>query len=405
MSLIVSAKHQFDLLMPHGSPEEQAARLAAWRRMEILGLPTRKTETWKYSSLATLDKIPWQPGQRGLGSLNAEWNRWIDQWSKNFYIAVQINGRYQPHLSHPGGGLILGLADMAKYTAEDGFSSLSLAVAQPGLRIEVPPETKVDRPLLLLRFQESGTWMSTFNQIRLGPSSELKLAEIFAGVDTAYLRTVMTEVRLGERASLNWVRRQDEAREAYHFHETQAYQRAYSRLHFTQLSRGAKWSRGQMCVNLDGAGAEAHVHGLTFAAGAQHMDQRVVLVHSHGQTASTQLFKGVYRDAAKGSLNGKIFIARDAQKVSSQQMTHNLLLSPNAEANTKPELEIYADDVKANHGATVGRLDEEKMFYLRSRGLNALEAEQALSEAFAKDVFMKIPDANLRRFMEAGHGS
>lgn len=405
MSLIVSAKHQLDRLMPHGSPQEQYSRRAAWARMETLGLPSRQTETWKYLSLAPLDRLDWSASQRGVGNLSAEWSKRLALWSAEYDVAVQIDGRFQPHLSTISSPLKLGLADVTQFSAEDGFSSLSLSIAEPGLRIEVPTGLKVKRPLLVMRLQQCEGWVSTLDQLVLGADAELHFIEIFAGAKPgAFLRTNLMDTKVGAGASLTWVRRQDEPLEAYHFHESQVQLLAGSRLQFTQVSRGACWSRGQLRVGLGGGGAHAQVHGLTFGVGSQQSDQRVVLEHHSGETTSSQLFKGVYRDSAKGSLNGKIYIARNAQKVSSLQMNHNLLLSADAEANTKPELEIYADDVKANHGATVGRLDGEKMFYLRSRGLSASEAEAMLSDAFTRDVFMKIPNMKLKALAEVGYG-
>jgi len=405
MSLLTSAKQQFDRLLPHGPPAEQSSRQEAWRRMETLGLPGRKTETWKYISLAPLEKRAWDLGQRGVASLSPEWNKRLSLWAKDFDVAVQVNGRYQPHLSQVDPAVKISMAGLAAFSGEDGFASLSLAVAEPGMRVEVAAGVKPARALLILRFQESSGWVSTCNEIAVGDGASLRVAEMFAGAEAPYLRTQLMAVRLGAKAELTWVRRQNESPQSFHFNDTHVRLAADSRLHFTQLSSGGQWSRGQMRVDLTGANGEAHVQGLTFAGGEQHFDQRIVLNHTHGSTTSSQLFKGVFRDSAKGALNGKIYIARDAQKVSSMQMNHNLLLSSQAEANTKPELEIYADDVKANHGATVGRLDEEKMFYLRSRGMKAADAERVLSEAFVKDVFMKIPDADLRRFTEAGYGA
>ena len=405
MSLITAAKNQLDCLLPHAAQAEKALREEAWLRMETLGLPNRRTETWKYSSLAALDKME-LPLQSGVGGqLPALWTAWLDAQKKDFDVAVIINGRYQPAASLVSPQVKIGVSSLSSFSGEDGFSSLSLAVAEPGLRVEVPAGVKVIRPLLVVKYQDHASkWISTFNEVVIGANAELRVAEIFAGGPVKYLRTDLNALRLGENASLQWLRHQRESLEAYHFNETQVHMPQHSRLHFTQVNRGARWLRGHLLVDINGAGAEADVQGLTFLAGEQHNDQRVVLSHRAGQTTSAQLFKGIFKDRSRGALNGKIYIAQDAQKVTSRQYNHNLLLSPGAEVDTKPELEVYADDVKANHGATVGRLDQEKMFYLQSRGLKALEAEQLLSEAFACDIFMKIPDPSLRRLAEADDG-
>lgn len=405
MSLITAAKHQLDCLIPRAARDEKSFREEAWLRMETMGLPGRRTETWKYSSLVALDKMD-LPLQAGVsGNLPSAWTAWLEKIKKDFDTVVVVNGRYQAALSAPGNQVKIGTALLKSFTGEDGFSSLSAAVAEPGLRIEAPAGVKVKRPLLILKYQDNASsWISTFNEVVVGADAELRTVEILAGGKDKYLRTDLNALRLGENASLQWVRHQRESQEAYHFSETQVQMPALSRLHFTQVNRGARWLRGHLLVEITGAGAEAIVQGLTFLENDQHNDQRVVLSHRAGQTSSSQLFKGIFKDRSRGALNGKIFIAQDAQKVTSQQYNHNLLLSHGAEADTKPELEIYADDVKANHGATVGRLDEEKMFYLRSRGLTAAYAEQLLSEAFARDIYMKIPDLLLRKLAEVDYG-
>lgn len=405
MSLITAAKQQFDTISAAGSREEKALREEAWRRMETLGLPHRRTETWKYSSLATLDKMTWPlPAPTAL-VLPPVLVRWLTARKEQFDVAVLVDGVFRPELSSLSREIQVGISTLKPFKGEDGFSNMSLAVARGGLKIEVAPNTAVKRPLLMVKYQSHGGWLSSFHEINIGAGSELRMAEIFAGGSARFLRTDLTLASVGENSSLQWLRHQGEPGDCSHFNETQVQLAANSRLHFSQVHRGARWLRGQVFVDLNGEGAEAQLQGLTFGENEQHIDQRIVVNHHKGNTASGQLFKGVFKDQARGIMNGKIFIARDAQKVASLQMNHNLLLSPGAEANTKPELEIYADDVKANHGATVGRLDEDKMFYLRSRGLTAAAAEKLLSEGFARDVYMKIPDCLLREIAEAGLGT
>lgn len=399
MSLLTSAKNYLDQMQ--GRPD-QAVRLAAWRRMEALGLPNRKTETWKYSSLAGLDKAGFDLAAPAAAELPAVWTKWLAGQSRDFNLAVLINGRLNAEYSRLEPALVAGEAVLPAGTElEDGFASLSLAVAQPGLKLEARAGRKIERPLVIFKFHDGEAWASSYNEITVEAGSDLRIAELFAGSRERYLRTDHTRVRVEPGARLTWLRRQNEMPGAYHFHEAQVTLARDSRLHLTHVHRGAKWMRGQLHVTLEGSGVEAEVHGLSFGENDQHTDQRIVVRHNAGENSSSQLFKGVYKDRARGTMNGKIYIARDAQRVASRQMNHNLLLSAGAEANTKPELEIYADDVKANHGATVGRLDAAKMFYLRSRGMTAADAERLLSDAFTRDVLMKIPDPELRRLAEA----
>lgn len=400
MSLLAAAKQHLDQLNARAQAGEKLFREQAWGRVESMGLPKRGTETWKYTSIAPLDMMNWVMREANESALPSEKMEWLQELRPDFDVAVFVNGEYAPAVSKLSNDIQISAANIENsgFKGEDGFADASLAVARAGVNFRIRNHVNVARPLLLVKYQDSSDgWVSTFNQIELGESAELTLAEVYIGGEAPYLRSELVQVKLAENSKLKWLRNQNESPSAFHFNETQVRLNSNANLHFTQMNRGSHWLRGQMFVELAGKNAEAHVHGLTFGAERQHIDQRVVLSHLVGETMSSQLFKGVFKDSAKGVLNGKIYIAPNAQKVSSIQMNHNLLLSPTAEANTKPELEIYADDVKANHGASVGRLDEEKMFYLRSRGIKEDMAEKLLGEAFVADVLMKIPDARLRR--------
>lgn len=406
MSLTALARPHFDQIQARALGAERAFRETAWRNSEATGLPTRKTETWKYISLAAIESAQWNFNSVNL-ELPSAWSSWLSQIKKDFSVAVMINGVLRVDLSSLPKEIAVKGADFTdfQFRGEDGFSNLTAAVAAPGYRLEVAAGVKVQKPLVILNYLEGEkNWSSCFHQIRVQTGAELRLIEVWAGGASHYFRSELMEAMVEERATLSWIRHQCEGTEAVHFNETQVHLAAQADFHLTQIQRGARWSRGQMQVTLNGEQARATVHGLTFGDGEQQVDQRLVMRHLKGETESQQLFKGVFKARAKGSLNGKIYIARDAQKVNSLQMNHNLLLSAGAEANTKPELEIYADDVKANHGATVGRLDEEKMFYLQSRGLTSAIAEKLLSEAFAADIYMKIPVQGARALVEVAHG-
>lgn len=408
MSVLTAVKQHLERVLPRLEAGERRFREEAVLRMESAGLPKRGTETWKYTSIAPLDMMNWSVRGANKTELPAEKRRWLDSLRGEFDVAVFVNGEYAPDLSQLSKEIQISAAPLVAsgWKGEDGFADASLAVARPGLSFRVGSRVRAARPLLLLKYQDAHEgWISTFNQLALEPGAELSVAEVWIGGEAPYLRTDLTAVTLAEGARLTWLRQQTESPSAFHFSETRVSLAAQSALHFTQLNRGSHWLRGQMFVDLLGSGAEAFVHGLTFGKERQHLDQRVVVSHLAAESSSSQLFKGVYADSAKGVLNGKIYIAPNAQKVASRQMNHNLLIGPNAEANTKPELEIYADDVKANHGATVGRLDEDKIFYLESRGIPKATAEQLLSDAFVADVLMKIPDERLRRLAGESHVS
>jgi Fe-S cluster assembly protein SufD len=283
---------------------------------------------------------------------------------------------------------------------EDGFVGLSAALSRPVVRLTVPNGIRVLRPVMILHAQVGeGSWDSGYFEITIGESATLNVVDLYRG-DGVYLRTEVARATVAEAGRLNWQRVQNESGQASHFSDVGVKLTAGAQLWLTQVNSGANWSRNTLRADVDGAEAEAHLLGLSFGKDQQHIDQRVVVNHHSSHTSSSQLFKGVLAGRSRGVLNGKIYIAPDAQKVSSRQMNHNILVGSGAEADTKPELEIYADDVKANHGASVGRIDGDKLFYLESRGIPRAEAERLLVEAFAADVVMKVPVPELRSLME-----
>lgn len=404
MTLGEKAVSQFKDLLSASSGAERSFRQEAWDEYARLGLPSRKTETWKYTSLRGVEASAWElSALDNAGPLPKSATEWIGAWAKEFSVVVTVNGVLRADLSSLD-KKYLAPADFAvlRRRFDDGWSGLSAAMSRPGFLLNVPPGEVLNKPVLIVHVQTSErSWSPSVNVLRLGPGAQLELAEIHVGFDQTYLRSESTQVELGERALLNWVRVQQESQTANSFSEIQAALAGDAHLHLTQLHGGSAWCRSSLRAEILGERASAHLSGLTFARGHQHIDQRVEVRHAKGLSESTQLFKGVLKDHARGVLNGKILIERDAQKVSSMQLNHNLLLSPTAEADTKPELEIYADDVKANHGASIGRLNDDEMFYLMSRGIPRTLAQQMLAHAFVGDVLMKIGPKPLRRFADS----
>lgn len=394
------ARQRYSALIAQARDGEKLFREKAWGEFERLGWPGLKTETWKYSSPAALSSTAWIETQAVPGAPAAEVLAAIRKWSADFDVAVLENGK---PLSDPAGRLRpvrLSPGDDLNY--EDGFLGLAAAVHQGGYEIRLEPGGSIQRPLLIIRYQRgTESWVPTVNRIDIPSGGNLKLMELFLGEGGSYLRSDLNLVHVGEAGRLEWVRVQQEDLAATHFSEVQAHLQRDARLSVTQLNGGALWSRQSFKADIHGTGAEARVNGLSFAREKQHVDQRVKVAHFAGHSESSQLFKGVLKDQARGVLNGKIYIAQDAQKVNSSQLNQNLLLSTTAEADTKPELEVYADDVKANHGASIGRLDEDKLFYLLSRGIPRTEAVHILARAFVADVVMRIEDRGLRGFAEA----
>jgi len=401
MNFLEQARQQFTEQCKLAREPEKVLRQAAWAQFERQGLPARGNEAWKYSSLNQISQKSWTTPTPSE-NLPAKAEALIRQWRDQFDVAVMVNGQLHKKASRltlEAGYEFKSLAAASEslhMDFDDGMISLAAAANSAGYYLRVEPKVSFPKPLLIVHCASGdGTWTSTLNRIELADGAQMQVAEVFVG-ERAYLRTDVTKVDLAPQANLTWVRLQEESIKASHFSEVQVALQNAAILNLSQLNVGGEWARHSLKIKILGEHAEANVQGLTFGGDHQHLDQRVNVEHRAGNSSSAQLFKGVLKDHARGILNGKIYIARDAQKVNSSQLNHNLLMSNTAEADTKPELEIYADDVKANHGASVGKMDESKLFYLLSRAIPRAEATQMLAQAFVGDVLMKIPAKALR---------
>ncbi|MBX3020699.1 MAG: Fe-S cluster assembly protein SufD [Bdellovibrionales bacterium] len=400
MSFIDRAKTQFEGRLKDARGHEKNFREQAWSEFDRLGLPDRKNEAWKYSALRDIVKTEW-PEAPAVASVPAYVVTLRERYQIDFDVLVLINGRLNLQASVVSAELKPCLSSPqydGRRLFEDGFTSLAAAVSHGGVRINVPAGLRLQRPVLLLRVQQGDpAWAAVYNEIRLGADSRLDMAELFTSVASSYLRTEISQAHIGVGAQLHWLRLQEEPLSASHFCDVDARLEEAAELHLDQINAGSRWARTSLRAEILGREAEAAIHGISFGREEQHIDQRILVSHQAGESRSSQLFKGVLKDQARGVVNGKIYIAQNAQKVTSSQLNHTLLLSPGAEADTKPELEIYADDVKANHGASIGRMDRDKIFYLISRGIPPAEAQQMLAHAFVGDVLMKISSRDLRR--------
>lgn len=377
---------------------ERAFRENAWAQYTRLGLPDRKTESWKYTSLTAVTRAEWPLASESI-QIPTEALELVARWKNEYDILILVNG--EPRGMPPSGISVLNFSAAHRVEFEDGWIGMSAALARPGFELRVGRDVTLAKPLLIVHSYSGERGLSpSLHRISLEPGARAEIAEVFLGGSSAevsgtYFRSEITLAELGAGAELSWMRIQQEGAEAHHFSDIQCQLSEDAKLYSVQINGGAIWSRSSMRAEITGERAEAYINGITFARGAQHSDQRVEVRHLAGNTISQQLFKGVLKDRSRGVLNGKIYIAKGAQKVASSQLNHNLLLTPLAEANTKPELEIYADDVKANHGASIGRMDEERMFYLMSRGITRAAAQHMLARAFVNDVLMKMPSSIL----------
>jgi Fe-S cluster assembly protein SufD len=398
-------------------------RKAALKRFTELGFPTLRHEDWRFTNVAPIAKIPFKLA--GAGDARSITLKMLEQ--AGFYVGgahrlVFVNGFFAPHLSAvqalPAGIIVASLAEalktrpneveaqLAKYAKfqDHAFASLNTAFLRDGAFISIPRGKVVDEPIYLLFLATNdgeGSVAHPRNLIIAGESSQAKIVESYAGLeDEVYFTNAVTEVVAGENSVIDHYKLQRESREAFHIATLQVQQSRSSNFSTHYIGLGGALVRNEVRVVLDDEGCTSTINGLYMASGRQHMDNHTVLDHAKPHCASHELYKGILDGRAHGVFNGKIFVHQDAQKTDAKQTNQTLLLSEDAVINTKPQLEIYADDVKCTHGATVGQLDEEGIFYLRTRGIGLEQARSLLTYAFANDIVDRIKIEPLRTQLE-----
>jgi Fe-S cluster assembly protein SufD len=278
---------------------------------------------------------------------------------------------------------------------DHAFVALNTAFAEDGAVIEVAPHTVVERPIHLMFVSAPGSGPTVSHPRTLvlsGRGSQAAVIETHLGPDEAvYFTNAVTEIVVGEGAVLDHYKLQQEGGNAFHVATIQAVQDRASVWNSHNIAVGAALARHDVNSVLDEQGAECYLNGLFAATARQHVDNHSLLDHAKPNCTSRELYKGILAGHATGVFNGKIIVRKDAQKTNAIQSNKNLLLSGDAVINTKPQLEIFADDVRCTHGATVGQLDKEALFYMQSRGIAATEARDLLTYAFVGELLDRMP--------------
>ncbi|PSL24700.1 Fe-S cluster assembly protein SufD [Dyadobacter jiangsuensis] len=402
------------------SSEFHQKKRAGLALFEQLGFPSIKHEEWKYSNVRDLISVSYDfNAESSIGLTELEDLKVPEQEANILYF---VNGRYNAELSaiiSPVGQItISSLADAYKNDpakvasffneltkdANDAFTALNTAFAQDGVFVHIPDNQSVEHPIIL-RFvsdaREKNVGSQPRNIISVGKNAHVKLAEAFRTLgDQRSFTNAVTEIQVAEEANVQYYKVQNESENAYHIGTTQV--RMLDRSHFYAgtVTLNGKFTRNNLNIVLDGEHCDAHMYGLYFPDGSQHVDNHTVADHQKPNSESNELYKGILRDKSKGVFNGKIFVRPDAQKTNAFQSCKNIVLSPDATMNTKPQLEIFADDVKCSHGTTTGQIDEEALFYMRSRGISQPEAMSLLMFAFCADVVSQIKIDSVREYLE-----
>ncbi len=397
------------------------AWLKAWRadafdRFAAAGLPTRRNEEWKYTSLRAI-------GDHDFG-LTAESGvcepSTLAFLSPDDLVLVFVDGVLSTEHSRlanlPAGVTLASLRDALKQRPDDvkgmltasaalpdqPFGTLSDAFVQDGTYLKIARNVKVAATVQIVHVTTNAPATPTAffprHFLALEEGAEARVVETYVGTtDAAYFVAQATDITLAANAQLDHVRIQSEGSAAVHISRGRATLAKDARLRSFNFAAGSKLCRTDFDVALIGAGAEVHLDGLYLAQGEQHLDNHTTIDHRVPNATSSQLYKGILDDKGRAVFNGKVLVRQDAQGTNAFQMNRNLLLSSEAEIDTKPELQIDADDVKCSHGASIGQLDQGQIFYLQSRGIKRDEAIGLLSEAFAFEALLKVTDPITRR--------
>ena len=382
------------------------------------GLPTRRVESWKYTDLRPLLRNAFAP-PRETAKVTA--GTLAPYMVDGAHVAVFVNGTFAPALSRldalpegvrvgslaaaldAGDADLRGVLGRVADASQPGFAALNTALMQDGAVCRVADGVEVPAPIQLL-FVTAGGFAGEAhlrNLVVMGAMSRATVLRTHAAIGPAAgFCDVVTEIVAGAGAALRQVTLQDEDEAAWHIALTVAEIARDAVYDSFVLATGARLSRNEIRVALAGEGADCALNGVALARGRQHCDNTTDIDHAKGHCRSTQLYKTVLDDRARTVFQGRIHVAPDAQKTDAHQMNRNLLLSRNAQADSKPELIIHADDVKCSHGATVGDLDREAVFYLRSRGIDEVAARNMLVRAFAAEMMDLVEDSSVRAHLE-----
>lgn len=408
-----------------GPASLDAFREENFRRFESVGLPTTKDEEFKYVSFRDVLETRFEAAY-GATVTRAEIEK-APLGSLEAITIAFVNGQYAPELSTPAAlppgvyvgsleeaferglpvldhlGRIATLEGRLGSTNDERLVYLNSAYLSEGAYIFVPRGTVLETPVHILYVSRAdhGTFAAfPRNLIVLEENAQAKIVESYVGLEGAYLNDAVTEVWMGASAHLEHTLYQQETAEAFHLKTVFVHQEGTSVYTSNNTNFGGKLVRNEINAMVDGEHSETWLNGANVGTGAQVVDNHTRIDHAKPNCNSFEVYKSILRDRSIGVFNGKIFVYQDAQKTDAKQTNQGILLSPTATFDTKPQLEIFADDVKCTHGATVGQLRSDALFYLRARGIPEKQAQALLVYAFAAEVLEKISIDAVREGLE-----
>jgi Fe-S cluster assembly protein SufD len=406
---------------PSGEPEWLGTRRRrGLARFAEQGFPNRRSEAWRYIDLRALEEKPMLPAgaMRAVAGVAIRNQLASIAFSEAAYRLVLVDGRYAPELSTaeglPSGIWLGGMAmtiaerpdlvrdaiEVPLFDTERPFAALNAAFFGDGFVLDIAPGVALDRPIEIVHLATGGTGASlhTRSLVVAGAGSRASIFEVFAG-NGSYWRNDVVELRLAAGAEFHRVALVEEAVDAWHIGELLAVLGSASQLTSLVLLLGGRTMRHEATVRSDGEATQCRLHGAFLLSGRQQANIVTSVDHAAPGGQTREVFKGVAAGRAHGAFQGRITVRPGGQKVDAHQLSQNLVLSPHAAIDAKPELEIYADDVKCSHGAAVGDLDEAALFYMRSRGIGHEEARRMLIEGFVREVIEPVGSAPLREHL------
>jgi Fe-S cluster assembly protein SufD len=406
----------------------QSLRENSFDQFEQAGFPNIKQEDWKYTNVTSIAKADFVPVLVSNGTAltkDGGLTPFIYEEARQSRL-VFVNGMFREELSStsalPGGVVAMDLREALRNgqyettvreylehpALANGFAALNTALFTSGLFLKLPRGIRIEAPIHLLFIGEGAAENSppaAFPRVMIvaEENSSATIIESYSSPkdDDVYLTNAIVDLSLAAGAQLQHYKIQRESMGAFHVATTRAELGPNSSYNTTTINFGAALSRHDIRVQMDHAGAECSVDGLYMVDGSQHTDTHSVIDHRQPHCTSHQLYKGILDGKSRAVFNGKVFVRHGAQQTDARQTNKNLLLSTDARVDTKPQLEIFADDVKCTHGAAVGQIDEEEKFYLESRGIKPALARNMLTYGFAEEVIEKIGIESIRRELDA----
>ena len=376
---------------------EREAINEALEFLENKEFPTTREESWKYTRLSKLSKTTFlgnvHPLIKSTPSVHNDSFRFVFENG----ILTEQNSDIASSIKEVSSEKLIGVKSEPQL-----FEALNLAYAEDGLYIEIPNKTIVEKPIELIQVSNNNKATNLRHIIRLGDFAEAEITLVYASEEKSNgFLNVISDIVLGKGSKLTIHKLQLENGTDFHFSRENAKQDKDSTLTINTLTLSGNLVRNDVNVKVAGQNAETNLNGAYILKNNQLVDNHTVVDHLVAHCQSNELYKGVLYDKSTAVFNGKVFVRPDAQKINAFQSNANVLMSDDASVNSKPELEIYADDVKCSHGSTTGQLDESAIFYLRARGLSEKSAKSLLVSAFISDILNKIDNQEVLDFIQS----